>query len=272
MIDCPYLVQPGHAPNLSGRDTDDTGGFADDHDGKKLAKKQSKKHLKKLYEQQEVLYAGQKHAVLIVLQALDAGGKDSTIKHIFGGMNPQGCSVTSFKVPTELEQRHDFLWRHHAAMPPKGMFGIHNRSHYESVLVERVHGLVDKDVWERRYDQINEFEQMLASEGTTILKFFLHIGKDEQKERFEDRLERADKHWKFNPSDLAERKRWEDYQEAFEEALEETSTECAPWYVIPADKKWVRNWAVSDVVLKTVQGLDLEYPPAVEGIEKYEVD
>ncbi len=272
MIDCHFLVKPGHAPKLSKRDTDDTGGFSDDHDGKKLAKQQSKEHLKKLYDQQEVLYAGQKHAVLIVLQALDAGGKDSTIKHIFGGMNPQGCAVTSFKVPTELERRHDFLWRHHLAMPPKGMFGIHNRSHYESVLVERVHGLVDKGVWERRYEQINHFESMLASEGTTILKFFLHISKGEQKERFEDRLHEADKHWKFNPADLAERKLWDDYQKAFEEALEKTSTACAPWYVIPADKKWVRNWVVSDVVLKTVQGLDLEYPPAVEGIEKYEVD
>ena len=272
MIDCDSLVTPGTAPKISKRPTDGTAGFDDDHDGKKKAKKESKKHLERLDDLQEILYAERQQSLLVILQAMDAGGKDSTIKHIFGGTNPQGVKVTSFGVPTELERRHDFLWRHHAACPADGMIGIHNRSHYEAVLVERVLGLVPPKVWRRRYDQINDFEAMLASEGTTILKFFLHVGKAEQKERFQDRIDRPDKHWKFNPDDLKTRDRWDDYQWAFEDALKRTSTKVAPWYVIPADHKWARNWIVSDVLVRTLEKMDPKYPPPVADIGQYVVE
>jgi len=207
-----------------------------------------------------------------VLQAMDTGGKDGTIESVFSAVDPQGCSVTSFKAPSHLELAHDYLWRIHHAVPPKGMIGIFNRSHYESVLVERVKNLVPKEVWLRRYKHINDFERMLSDEGVTIVKFFLHISKDEQKQRLEARLAKPEKHWKFNPADLKERERWDDYQQAYEDALRECSTKHAPWYVVPADKKWFRNWVVSDVLVRTLKGLKMEYPPAAPGLDRIVIE
>ncbi len=264
MLKSPYLVHPGKKLKLNKLATDDTGDFDDKED----AAAATQKNLDKLDELQELLYAEAKHAVLIVFQAMDGGGKDGAIEHVFSGVNPQGCQVTSFKAPTALELAHDFLWRIHAAVPRKGMIGIFNRSHYESVLVERVHELVPEKVWKGRYDHINNFEWLLADEGTTIIKFFLHISKDEQKQRMEARLEDKAKNWKFNVGDLKERALWDDYMKAYEDALEKCSTEDAPWYIVPADKKWFRNWVVSDTIVRTLQSLDMKYPKAEEGLSK----
>ncbi len=264
MIVSPYLVVPGEKFHLKDRATDETGRFNEKSAGKAACEE----NLMMLDELQEKLYAEAKHPVLVVLQAMDAGGKDGTIEHVFSGLNPQGCAVSSFKAPTALELSHDYLWRIHQAVPPKGMIGIFNRSHYESVLVERVKQLAPKEVWTRRYKQINEFERMLSDEGTTILKFFLHISKDEQKRRMEARLADPKKHWKFNLADLKERERWDDYQAAFEDALRECSTKHAPWYVVPADKKWFRNWVVSDVLVRRLKSLKPQYPPEPPGLER----
>jgi PPK2 family polyphosphate:nucleotide phosphotransferase len=209
---------------------------------------------------QERLYAEGEQSLLIVLQALDAGGKDGTIKHIFRGFNPAGSSVASFKVPSEEELAHDFLWRVHARTPGKGEVAVFNRSHYEDVLVVRVHNLVPEDVWRPRYELINDFERNLAAAGTRIVKLFLHISKEEQAERFQDRLDDPTKRWKFRKGDLKERERWGDYIAAFEEALSRTSTSDAPWYVVPADRKWFRNWAVSRILIETLQDMDPQYP------------
>lgn len=268
MIDSPYLVKPGKKFHLSKLDPDDTGKFKDkDH-----ALPDIEANLRKLDELQEVLYAQSKYAVLIVFQAMDAGGKDGAIEHIFSGVNPQGCSVTSFKVPSHLELAHDYLWRYHQAAPIKGMIGIFNRSHYESVLVERVRGIAPKKVWSKRYDQINQFEEMLAAENTVILKFYLNISKQEQKERLEARIKDPAKNWKFNPGDLGERKLWDDYMQAFDDALEKCSTTAGPWYAIPSNKKWFRNWAISDIIVRTLKELPLEFPKAAEGIEKIRIE
>jgi PPK2 family polyphosphate:nucleotide phosphotransferase len=256
----PYRVEPGKKVDLSKWPTDDTGPFKD----KAEAKQDIKKNLKRLIELQDLLYACASHSVLIVLQAMDAGGKDGAISHVFSGVNPQGCNVTSFKVPSHLELSHDYLWRYHRACPAKGMIEIFNRSHYESVLVERVHKIAPKEVWSQRYEQINAFESMLVSEKTVVLKFYLHISKKEQKKRLEARLEDKAKNWKFSAADLAERKRWDDYTEAFEDALRCCSTEEAPWYVVPADHKWFRNWVLSDTIARTLEKLNLK-PPAPEG-------
>jgi len=264
MIDSPYLVEPGKKLKLSKRSTDDTGKFKD----KSAAAGPTAKNLEKLDELQEELYAESKRALLVIFQAMDAGGKDGAIEHVFSGVNPQGCSVTSFKIPTHIEAAHDFLWRHHDAAPRRGMIGIHNRSHYEAVLVERVHELVPKSVWQSRYQRINEFERLLADEGTTILKFFLHISKAEQKSRLEKRLKDPHKNWKFNPGDLKERDRWNDYQQAYEDALEKCSTEHAPWFIVPADHKWFRNWVVSDVIVRTLASMKMKYPPPPPGLDK----
>ena len=264
MVDSPFLVTPGKKFKLSDIPTDDTGKFKD----KKDAAKDTEGHLKELSKLQDVLYAQGKHAVLVVLQAMDGGGKDGAISHVFSGVNPQGCTVTSFKQPTPLELAHDFLWRIHHAAPAKGMIGIFNRSHYESVLVERVKDLVPEKVWRKRYDHINHFEKMLSDEGTSIVKFFLHISWKEQKERMEARLADPSKNWKFSPSDLKERERWDDYQEAYQDALRECSTPYAPWYVVPGDHKWFRNWLISSVLVKTLEGLDLQYPPPLHDADK----
>jgi PPK2 family polyphosphate:nucleotide phosphotransferase len=209
---------------------------------------------------QELLYAENKHKVLVVLQAMDTGGKDGTIRRVFDGVNPQGVKVASFKVPTPEELAHDFLWRVHKLVPGRGEMVIFNRSHYEDVLVVRVHGLVPEPVWKRRYDQINDFERMLAETGTAILKFFLYIDLDEQKERLQARLDDPTKHWKFNVGDLAERKLWNEYIKAYEDVLERTSTEYAPWYVVPANRKWYRDLVISTVLVETLKGLKMEYP------------
>jgi PPK2 family polyphosphate:nucleotide phosphotransferase len=267
MVQSPYLVTPGRKFKLVDFPTDDIGDFKD----RKEARKPIKENLKKLDKLQDVLYAQGKHAILVLFQAMDGGGKDGAIKHVFRGVNPQGCNVTSFKVPTPNELAHDFLWRHHAATPPKGMIGIHNRSHYESVLVERVHNIVPEKVWSRRYEHINNFEKLLSDEGTTVIKFFLHISWEEQKRRMEKRLADPTKNWKFSPADLKERKRWDDYMAAYQDALKKCSTESAPWYIVPADHKWFRNWVVADILIRTLEELDLQYPPPLKDIEKYKV-
>jgi PPK2 family polyphosphate:nucleotide phosphotransferase len=268
MVDSPYLVKPGKKFKLSKFDPDDTGPYED----REHAKPDAEANLEVIDDRQQVLYAQARHALLVVIQAMDAGGKDGAIDYIFSGVNPQGCTVASFKAPTQLELAHDYLWRYHAAVPPKGMIGIFNRSHYESVLIERVKGIAPKKVWSRRYDQINAFEEMLAAEGVTILKFYLNISRDEQKERLEARLKDPHKNWKFNPADLEERKRWDEYMEAFEDALGRCSTAVAPWYVIPSNRKWFRNWAISDIIVRTLKELPLKYPKAVEDLKKYKVE
>lgn len=213
-----------------------------------------------LIELQSRLYAEGKHKLLIVLQAMDAGGKDGTIRRVFRGVNPQGVQVTSFKAPSKLELAHDFLWRIHQAVPGQGMIGVFNRSHYEDVLVVRVHDFVPESVWRPRYDHINQFEKMLADSGTTILKFYLHISKKEQKERFQDRLDDPNKHWKFSREDLEKRKYWNDYMAAFEEMLFQCSTDWAPWHIIPANQKWYRNLAITRTIVETIKSLDPQYP------------
>jgi PPK2 family polyphosphate:nucleotide phosphotransferase len=222
----------------------------------------------KLEHLQDVLYAEHKRSLLIVLQAMDAGGKDGTVKHVMSGVNPQGCVVTSFKQPTSKELDHDYLWRVHQATPAKGMIGIFNRSHYEDVLVVRVHNLVPKDVWSKRYDQINAFEELLAESGTTILKFFLHISKEEQKRRFDARNKDPNKNWKSSESDERERAFWDEYQDAYQDALQKTSKKHAPWFVIPADQKWFRDLAISHIIVKALEDLNLQYPRAAKPTPK----
>ena len=268
MVDSPYLVKPGKKFKLSNIDPDDKGRFKHSDE----VQEEVQKNLEALDHLQEVLYAQSKYAVLIVFQAMDAGGKDGAIEHIFSGVNPQGCSVASFKAPSHLELAHDYLWRYHLAVPRKGMIGIFNRSHYESVLVERIKGIAPKKVWSKRYEQINQFEAMLATENVVTLKFYLHISKKEQAERLQARLDNPEKNWKFDPGDLVERKRWDDYMDAFEDALGNCSTADAPWYAIPSNRKWFRNWAISDIIVRTLKKLPLEYPKAVEDLKKYKVE
>jgi PPK2 family polyphosphate:nucleotide phosphotransferase len=224
-------------------------------------------NLARLTDLQERIYAEAKHAVLIVLQGIDAAGKDGTISAIAGAFNPQGTPVTSFKEPTAEELAHDFLWRVHAAVPGKGEIGIFNRSHYESVLIVRVHNLEPEPQWRRHYGEIRDWERMLTDEGLTILKFFLAIDKDTQRQRFQDRVDDPTKRWKFHLGDLTERKFWDDYQAAFEEMLAETSTDYAPWHLIPANHNWLRDLAVSEIVADTMDGLNPQYPESEAGIE-----
>lgn len=252
-----FLVTPGTQVSLADYDPAYTGNYKD----KKAAESQLKRNTKRLQELQEVLWAEGKHALLIVLQAIDGGGKDGTIEHVMSGVNPQGCQVTSFKVPTEEELAHDYLWRVHKAVPRRGYIGIFNRSHYEDVLVVRVHNLVPPEVWGQRYEQINHFEKLLADTGTTILKFFLYISKEEQKRRFEKRLADPKKNWKFSLGDVKEREYWDEYMRAYEDALSKCSTPWAPWYIIPADHKWYRNLAVSQTIIETLEKLDMHFPP-----------
>jgi PPK2 family polyphosphate:nucleotide phosphotransferase len=254
------MVKPGTDVRLADYDPDDTFGHTDDDS----AHARLAKTLARLDDLQYLMYAEKKRALLIVLQAMDAGGKDGTIRHVMSGVNPQGCRVTPFKQPTAEELAHDFLWRIHQAVPEKGMFGIFNRSHYEDVLVVRVHKMVPKKIWKRRYEEINRFEKLLADSGVTILKFFLHISKKEQKRRFDERISDANKNWKISPADFAERKFWKDYQAAYEDALSRCSTEYAPWFVIPANHKWFRNAAVSRIIVETLESFDMKFPkPAI---------
>ncbi|MGB4594744.1 MAG: polyphosphate kinase 2 family protein [Anaerolineaceae bacterium] len=224
---------------------------------------------KEIEKLQEQLYAEGKHKLLIVLQATDTGGKDGTIRAVFEGVNPQGVKVASFKVPSAVELAHDYLWRIHAQVPGKGEMVIFNRSHYEDVLAVRVHNLAPEKVWSKRYDHINEFEKILTDEGTTILKFFLYIDQDEQAERLLARIEDPTKQWKFSPGDLEERKLWSEYQAAFEDMVNKTSTDYAPWYVVPANKKWYRNLVIAQIVRDTLEGFKMDYPKPAENIEQY---
>jgi len=260
-----YVVKPGSKVKLSECDPNETSGFSG---GKAKAEARLLKLNGKLESLQELLYAEHRQKVLVIFQAMDTGGKDGTIRKVFDRVNPQGVRVASFKAPTPIELDHDYLWRVHQQVPGRGEIVIFNRSHYEDVLVVRVHALVPAGVWKRRFDQINDFERMLAQEGTTILKFFLHIDRDEQRQRLEERLEEPEKRWKFNPGDLEERKLWDNYMEAYEEALERTSTEWAPWRVIPANRNWYRNLIVAETIVDALEKLDMRYPEPPAGLEK----
>jgi PPK2 family polyphosphate:nucleotide phosphotransferase len=259
-----WIVPPGDAPALTARDPADTAGAPG---GEEETRACFDGLSDDLFALQDRLRAEDRHSLLVVLQAMDAGGKDGTIKHVFRGLNPTGVHVTSFKQPSEDELAHDFLWRVHKVTPATGGIAIFNRSHYEDVLVVRVHGLVPEEVWRPRYEHINAFEAGLAAAGTRIIKLFLHVSRDEQAERLRERLDRPDKRWKFKAADLDERERWEAYMAAYEEAIARTSTTHAPWYVVPADHKWFRNWAVSRIVIEALQDLDPRYPPAGEDLD-----
>jgi PPK2 family polyphosphate:nucleotide phosphotransferase len=252
-----YLVQPGSGVDLEDIDPDDVHLVPG---GKAEAKKKNAAIQKRMGQLQELLYAGREKKVLIVLQGMDTSGKDGTIRHVMGGFNPQSTRVVSFGKPSPEELDHDYLWRIHRQVPKKGEVVVFNRSHYEDVLVVRVHSLVPKSVWKKRYNQINAFEQMLADEGTVILKFFLHISRDEQRARLQARVDDPQKRWKFQHADLEERKLWDDYQRAYEDAMSKTSTKEAPWYVVPANQKWYRNYVVGSVVVDTLEELQLTYP------------
>lgn len=252
-----YLVIPGTRVNLEEWDPSDSNAFPVN---KEAGEKLSKDLIEELMDLQELLYAQHQHKVLIILQAFDTGGKDGTIRHVFSGVNPQGVKVASFKVPTQVELDHDYLWRIHKQVPAKGEMTIFNRSHYEDVLVVRVHKLVRKAVWEKRYDQINAFEKLLTEEGTVILKFFLNIDKEEQRQRLLARLDEPNKRWKFNPNDLKERKLWSDYLLAYEDAITKTSTEWAPWYIVPSNRKWYRNLVIASIIVERLKSLKMSYP------------
>jgi PPK2 family polyphosphate:nucleotide phosphotransferase len=249
-------VRPGTRVRLADLDPGATHGF-----DKASAEPVVERKMTDLASLQDRLWAESKHSVLVVLQGIDAAGKDGTINKVMEAFNPQGCVVSSFKVPTAEELGHDFLWRIHQRTPRKGEIGIFNRSHYEDVLVVRVHKLAPKSVWSRRYDEINAFERTLTAGGTTIVKFFLSIDRDEQRARFQARYDDPTKRWKFSMGDLEERKLWDDYQAAFNDALSKTSTDIAPWYVIPANRKWFRNLAVATILVETMAGLKPAYPP-----------
>lgn len=262
-----FSVPFGKKLDLDSADPEQTHPYPDSDEGKSLAKKEHKKKLKIMSKLQERLYAEGKQALLVVLQAMDTGGKDSTIRNVFGQLNPQGCQVHAFKKPTELELSHHFLWRIFQKVPARGMITIFNRSHYEDVLITRVHGMVDEALAKKRFEEIIQFEQTLVESGTQILKFFLHISKDEQKKRLEDRLKDPEKHWKFNPGDLEERKSWEDYTRYYQEALAATSWSEAPWYVIPANKKWSRNALISRIACEKLETMKPDFPPPAEGVD-----
>lgn len=264
-----YRIKAGDKIHLSKVNANETKAFdGDKEEGlKELAKVNAR-----LEELQELLYAEGKHKVLIIFQAMDAGGKDGTIRSVFEGVNPQGVKVAAFKVPTPEELAHDYLWRIHKQTPGKGEIVIFNRSHYEDVLVVRVHNIVPEEVWKKRYDHIRNFEQLLADEGTTILKFYLHIDLDEQKERLQERLDNPTKRWKFNVGDLDERKLWPQYMQAFEDAIEKTSTQSAPWFVIPANRNWYRNLIISQIIVDTLEGLQMKYPAEQEGLDNVVIE
>jgi PPK2 family polyphosphate:nucleotide phosphotransferase len=260
-------IEPGAKVDLARFDCGETFGRTRDASEEALAA-----NLERLSELQERIYAEQKHAILIVFQGIDAAGKDGTIRIVAGAFNPQGTPVTSFKVPTPKEAAHDFLWRVHNAVPGKGEIGIFNRSHYESVLVVRVHDLEPEKVWRRHYGEIRDWEKMLTDQGVTIVKFFLCIDKEEQRRRFQDRVDDPKKRWKFSTADLAERKLWDQYRAAFEEMLAETSTGYAPWYLVPANRNWLRNVAVSEIVTDLIGELKPQYPQPETGVEGIKVE
>lgn len=262
-------VPPGTGLDLSAIDTRSTPGFDGD---KSEGKSQLHERSTRLAELQEVLHAQGTDRVLVVLQATDTGGKDGTLRHVFREVNPIGVHARPFGVPTTTERSYDYLWRAHARVPAAGQLVVFNRSHYEDVLVTRVHGTIDDERAEQRFAHIRDFERMLVEEGTTICKFFLHISKEEQAERLQARLDEPDKNWKFNAADLEERKHWDRYQEVFRDAIAATSTEQSPWYVVPADRKWYRNLAIASILVETLERLDLRYPAAEEGLEDIEIE
>jgi len=266
-----FKVQAHQPISLGDYDPASCSGFAQ----KKEAQHQLREDVKRLADLQYQLYAENKQSLLIIFQAMDAAGKDGSIRHVFSGLNPQGCEVHSFKSPSNNELEHDYLWRHYTKLPQRGNIGIFNRSHYENVLITRVHpefilneNLPDvnsvKDItpafWEKRYRQINDFEQSISENGTTIVKFFLHVSKDEQKKRFLERIRKPDKNWKFSSADIHERQHWDDYQQAYEMAFRKTSTETAPWYIIPADNKWFTHVAIGNILVETLQKMNIQMP------------
>lgn len=261
-----FLAKPGEKINLSKISTDNTRSIKDKSEANKLLEK----NIEEMQELQNLLYASDKYSMLLVFQAMDAAGKDSTIKHVMSGLNPQGTQVFSFKKPSEEELDHGYLWRISKALPERGRIGIFNRSHYEEVLVVRVHDLIKfqklpdeakaNNIWQNRFEQINNFEKYLYENGTIIIKFFLHVSKEEQKKRFLERIEDKSKNWKFAEADLKERSYWNDYQKCYQEAITATSKEYAPWYIIPADKKWFMRLLVSEIIVKKLESLNLSYP------------
>ncbi|MEP6704219.1 MAG: polyphosphate kinase 2 family protein [Acidobacteriota bacterium] len=267
-----FCITEGSSVDLKNHPTDFTGDYTD----KKAALKDLEKNVERLRALQNVLYAEDKQSLLIVFQAMDAAGKDGSIEHVMSGVNPQGCHVVSFKQPSDEELAHDFLWRGSKSLPERGKIGIFNRSHYEEVLVVRVHPQIlqaqhlpdevknDKDIWKKRFEQIRNFESNLAANGTHVVKFFLNVSRDEQKKRFLSRIEEPEKNWKFSMGDVKERALWDDYMKAYVDALENTSTKDAPWYIIPADKKWFTHLAVSQVIVQKLESMKPAYPTVTE--------
>ena len=264
-----WVVPPGEHFDLTKAETRSVEGAPGKKDETHEASERLKGDLARL---QNMLYAEHKRSLLLVLQAMDAGGKDGAIRKVFSGVNPQSCRVTSFKAPTPDELGHDFLWRISRALPARGEVGIFNRSHYEDVGVVRVKHLVTDKVIRERYEIINSFEHALSASGTTIVKVFLHISKDEQAERLRARLEHPDKNWKFRPEDLEDRGRWDDFMKAYGDALSATSTDDAPWYVIPADRKWYRDWALLSILVETLEDMDPRFPDPIPNIESYKIE
>jgi PPK2 family polyphosphate:nucleotide phosphotransferase len=263
MAEQPLCPTPGERISLKNFDPAYRGNY-----NKAQASAEEKQLEKRFAELQERLYAEGRQALLIVLQAMDAGGKDGTIKRVFDCVNPQGVRVTSFKAPTPQELAHDFLWRIHQHVPPKGYIGIFNRSHYEDVLIVRVNQLVPKAVWEKRYEHINQFEKLLTDSGVKILKFFLHISKEEQKQRFQERLDDPSKHWKFSTGDLSVRNQWDDYMRAYEDAITRCNTDYAPWHIVPANRKWYRNFVITRTIVDALDAMNPQYPVAESGLDQ----
>lgn len=248
--------------------------YAPDYTGG-LNKKKTLEDTEKMHDRlgilQEMLYAQKKQSVLVVLQAMDAGGKDGVLRKVFTHLNPAGIHISSFKTPTEEELAHDFLWRIHKQTPSKGYIGVFNRSHYEDVLVVRVNKIVPPDVWRKRYTHINAFEQLLADSGTRILKFFLHISKEEQKDRLMDRLQDPNEQWKFSAADIPVREKWVDYMQAYEDMISQCNTEAAPWHIVPGNHKWYRNYVITRTLIETLESMNLAYPPAEKGLEDIKI-
>lgn len=261
-------IKSGERVSLKKIDPSDTGDFRSAEEAEPHLKKQ----LDELIKLENLLYAENRHALLIILQGMDTSGKDGTIRHVMSGLSPLGVEVKAFKGPTEEELSHDFLWRIHKALPRKGHIGIFNRSHYEDVLVVRVHDLVPRKVWKYRYEQINQFEKMLVKNNVIVLKFFLHISKGEQKRRLEQRLADPTRYWKFSMHDIEERQYWSDYRKAYEDVLRRCNTSHAPWHIVPADHKWHRNLVVAETIVQTLRDLKMEYPPPSVDISKVTVE
>jgi len=260
-----YRIEPDEHFSLADHDPADANGMA----GPEEVEREYDELQERIVDFQERLYAEERRSLLVVLQGIDAAGKDGTVKHVLRGTNPAGVRVYSFKEPSNDELAHDFLWRYHHATPADGMIHVFNRSHYEDVLVVRVKDLAPEKLWRSRFDSINDFERMLVREGTTIVKFLLHISKEAQLEKFRERLERPDKYWKWSSKDMKERERWDEYQQAYEEAVSATSTPWAPWYVVPADHRWFRNYVIARVLAGTLQAMDPRYPEPAEDVRRF---